>query len=264
MTERRTFAGGLTVHGLNRNETDYLYKEIFEDQVYTPPGGFQLPDDPVVFDVGANIGMFTLFAAQRFPGARIFSFEPVPRTFDVLSRNVEGLAGVRPLNMALGDARQTRELTFYPQYSMMSGFDADPEVDRALVRSYIENVASTLDDERRDALLEEADELIVDRFEGRQEVPCRVERLDDMAAELGVDRIDFLKIDVEGFEVRVLEGIGAAFWPRIGAAAVEVEDDAGELALVTKLFTEHGMRTVVEQPGEYQGTSVYNVFASRP
>ncbi|MBT1096744.1 FkbM family methyltransferase [Streptomyces chartreusis] len=255
---------GMTVHGLNRNETEYLYKEIFEDEVYTPGDGFGFPERPVVFDVGANIGMFALFMAAKFPEARIFSFEPVPRTFDALQKNAGGVPNVSVFNMALGDAAQTRELTFYPQYSMMSGFDADPEVDRALVKSYIGNIAETLDEDRRDLLLEEADELIGERFDTVERVPVRIDRLETVAAGLGIDRIDFLKIDVEGFEVKVLEGIGDALWSRIGRAAVEVEDDNGELAVVTKLFAEHGMETVVEQPAEYRGTSVYTVFAARP
>ncbi|MCD7444483.1 FkbM family methyltransferase [Streptomyces lincolnensis] len=262
-TDLRTLPNGLSVHGLNRSETEYLYKEIFEDQSYVPPEGFRFPEQPVVVDVGANIGMFALFMATNFPDARVFSFEPVPRTFDALHKNVGGLANVSVFNMALGDAPQTRELTFYPQYSMMSGFDADPEVDRALVKSYIGNIAETLDQERRELVLEEADELIEGRFEAVERVSCRIDRLETVAAELGIDRIDFLKIDVEGFEVKVLKGIGDSLWPRIAQAAVEVEDDNGELAEVTELFAARGMTTVVEQPEEYRGTSVYNVFASR-
>ncbi len=263
MSDLRELPNGLSVHGLNRNETEYLYKEIFEDGTYTPPGGFRFPERPVVFDVGANIGMFALFMATNFPDARVFSFEPVPRTFEALAKNVGRLENVSVFNMALGDAPQTRELTFYPQYSMMSGFDADPEVDQALVKSYIGNIAETLDEDRRELLLEEADELIQGRFESVERVSCRIDRLESVAAGLGIDRIDFLKIDVEGFEVKVLQGIGDALWPRIAQAAVEVEDDNGELAEVTKLFAEHGMTTVVEQPAEYRGTSVYTVFASR-
>ncbi|MFJ4622037.1 FkbM family methyltransferase [Streptomyces sp. NPDC088812] len=263
MSTQKILGNGLLVHGINRNETDYLYKEIFEEESYVPPGGLQLPENAVVFDVGANIGMFALFMSERFPDARVFSFEPVPQTFEALCKNVASLPNVTPLNTALGDTAETRELTFYPQYTMMSGFDADPAVDKALVKSYIENVASTLDAVRAEVFVEEADELLEGRFEGQQKVPCTVERLDSVAERLGIDRIDFLKIDVEGFEVKVLEGIGEELWPKIARAAVEVEDDHGELVAVRSLFEKHGMRVSVEQPAEYRGTSVYNLFADR-
>lgn len=260
----RVLPNGLSMHGLNRHETEYLYKEIFEDEAYIPAGGLEMPERPVVVDVGANIGMFSLWAAGKWPGARLFSFEPVPRTFEALRRNVAHLPDVKVFNLALGDTRQRRELTFYPQYSMMSGFDANPAADRALVRSYIENVAAGLDDEvRREVLVEEADELLEGRFDEVESVLCTIERLDAMAASLGITQIDLLKIDVEGFEIKVLEGIGDDLWPRIRNAAVEVEGGSAELESVAALFARQGMRTIVEQPEEYRGTNVFNLFAMR-
>ena len=55
---------GLTISHHNRNETEYLYHEIFEKQCYTQHG-VTLKEDACVLDVGANIGLFTLFAAER-------------------------------------------------------------------------------------------------------------------------------------------------------------------------------------------------------
>lgn len=237
MTIVTTLPNGLDVHGLNRNETEYLYKEILEDETYLPPGGFVLPEHPVIFDVGANIGMFALFANWRRPDARLFCFEPVLTIFAALDRNVGHLPNVTTFAKALGGTRQTREITFYPRYSMMSGFDADPAADKAPVRAYIENVASTLDQVRRDVLIEESAELLTGRFEWTEIVSCAVDRLASVATELAVDRIDLLKVDVEGFEFEVLEGIGESWWPRIGNAAIDVEDDNGELAAVTELCT---------------------------
>ncbi|WP_433607232.1 FkbM family methyltransferase [Dactylosporangium sp. CA-139114] len=255
---------GLIVHGCNRNETQYLYQEIFEEQIYLPRDGADLGPAPVVFDVGANIGMFTLFAADRWPGARIFAFEPAPGTFEVLRRNVGRRPGVRACNIALGDRPQQRDLIFYPRYTMMSGFDADPAADRALVRAYVENIAAAQTDERRrQVLLDEVDELLEGRFDEPQTIPCTVERLDTVAAGLGVERIDLLKVDVEGFETQVLDGVGETLWPRIRHAVVEVEGRDPQLAAVLDRFARHGLRTTVEQPADYRGTEVFTVYAAR-
>ncbi|MFI6846769.1 FkbM family methyltransferase [Kitasatospora sp. NPDC050467] len=263
MTYEQRLPNGLVVRCLNRHEAEYLYKEIFEDGVYLPPDGKPLPDDPVIVDVGANIGMFALFAAQQWPTARIFSFEPAPEVFRLLSGNVAGLSNVTALNQAVGSVAERRELTFYPQYTMMSGFDADPAEDKELVRSYIRNVAAGLDDEeRRAVLVEETEEILAGRFEEVRKVSCEVVRLDETATSLGIDRIDFLKIDVEGFELEVLRGIGEELWPRIRLVAVEVEGE-GRLAAAVDLFTVHGMTTTVEQPEEYRGTDVHTLFARR-
>ncbi|MBM0231729.1 FkbM family methyltransferase [Micromonospora sp. STR1_7] len=264
MTRTQRLPNGLVVRGINRNETEYLYKEIFEDLGYLPPDGVSLPDHPVIIDVGANIGMFTLFAAQRWPTARIFSFEPIPDVFQALSENVADLPNVTAVNRAVGSVAEKRELTFYPHYSMMSGFDADPAEDKELVQSYIRNVAAGLDDaERREVFVEEAEEILSGRFEEIRKVPCEVVRLDETVKSLGIDRIDFLKVDVEGFEIEVLGGIGDELWPNIGVAAVEVEGE-GRLAAAIDLMTGHGMRTTVEQPGEYRDTDVFTLFARRP
>ncbi len=59
---------GHRVAGLNLNETEYVYQEIFVDEVYSRDG-IVLPPDAVVLDVGANIGLFSLYIASRAPRA---------------------------------------------------------------------------------------------------------------------------------------------------------------------------------------------------
>ncbi len=80
----------------------------------------------------------------------------------------------------------------------------------------------------------------------------------------GVDRIDLLKIDVEGHELHVLRGIDEPLWPRLDHVAVEVADRAGELALVLELFAAYGMRTSVRRSAQkFQDTNLFMVFAGR-
>lgn len=264
MNKTRVMPNGLSVHELNRHETDYLYKEIFADQIYSPADLAEMPPSPIIVDVGANIGLFALFAAQKWPGARVCCFEPAPRTFDVLRRNVEHLPGSQVHQIALGSVPEQRNLTFYPRYSMMSGFDADPAKDRALVHAYIRNLAAGIRDEaRRDVLLEEADELLIGRFDEVESLPCRVERLDTMAGLLGIDRIDLLKIDVEGFEFEVLNGIGDTLWGAVRNVVVEVEGDHRHRTAVRETLTRHGLRNRLEQPADYQGTDVFTLVATR-
>lgn len=119
MTVLKNLPNGISVFSLNGNETDYLYREIFHDESYIPPGGVELAGEPVILDVGANIGLFTLFAAQKWPGARIFSFEPMPDIFDVLRKNTGHLPGVTLHNTALGAEKQFLPMTYYPNYTMI-------------------------------------------------------------------------------------------------------------------------------------------------
>ncbi|MGH8018507.1 MAG: amino acid adenylation domain-containing protein, partial [Opitutaceae bacterium] len=66
---------GLRVAHLNRNETEYLYREIFELQAYLAHG-ITIRDGDCVIDAGANIGLFTVFAHRLARDLRVFAFEP--------------------------------------------------------------------------------------------------------------------------------------------------------------------------------------------
>ena len=80
----------LVVAHLNKNETDYLYREIFELQAYLRHG-IAIRDGDVIFDVGANIGLFTIFVSQLCHRPRIYAFEPNPIVYEIASAKREGL-----------------------------------------------------------------------------------------------------------------------------------------------------------------------------
>src|SRR5437763_657320 len=80
-----------------------------------------LPPGATVFDVGANIGLFTVFVDHQFPGSRIFAFEPAPPLFAILAANTDWCAGeVLLFSCGLAARPGEAELTFYPLSSGMS------------------------------------------------------------------------------------------------------------------------------------------------
>ena len=81
--KRCILPNGLEIVHLNQYETDYLYKEIFEDECYLKHG-ICLPDGATVVDIGANIGLFSLFVMSRCRNPRIYAFEPAPVAYDLL------------------------------------------------------------------------------------------------------------------------------------------------------------------------------------
>lgn len=260
---RRNLPNGKSILGLNRSETDYLREEIFEDRSYIFERASKLPSEPVIFDVGANIGVFSLFALEEWPNCRVFAFEPIPDIFRVLEMNLVSCPGVTLFNFALGGTAETREIVYYPNYTMMSGFDADVDVDRATVVQYVRNTTAEIPDpEVRAAVLENLDAALIGRFK-QERIPVQVERISDVMARNALDRIDLLKVDVEGSELQVLQGVGDEVWPVIGSAVVEIADRAGELGSIEKLFRSKGMRTEVRQIQEYRETDLYIVFAER-
>ncbi len=60
--------------------------EMFDEDVYKLRE-LALPHEPVVFDIGANIGLFSVALHERYPDALITAYEPHPRNFALLARN---------------------------------------------------------------------------------------------------------------------------------------------------------------------------------
>lgn len=132
-----------------------------------------------VVDLGANWGYFTLMAAQLAgPGGRVLALEPDPRMFDLLERNVRlnGLTTVDAFPLAAGADFATRTLAGYAEGTGNRGTSRieDEAIGGSSVRFSVDTVP-------------------VDTF------------LDQK----GLGPVDLIKIDVEGFEDAVLEGMAA-------------------------------------------------------
>ena len=123
-----------------------------------------------ILDIGANIGQFSRTASYLWPDAVIDSFEPNPAAFEMLERNTAGVSGIRRFNMAIGDGGTT-DFHFERGRTGTGSFLAD-------------NVAALHDSES---------------------VTISVAVTDSPARETGRDHYDLVKIDVEGYELHVIE-----------------------------------------------------------
>jgi FkbM family methyltransferase len=258
---RHTLPNGLEVAYQSKAELLQFYEDIFEKRVYTRHG-ITLRDRDCVFDVGANIGMFTLFAALQVAGARIFAFEPAPPLFATLSANVAPYGErIALFNCGLARRAGSAELTFYPHSSGMSSFYPDEGEEKAALRTLIHN-------ERAQGkaglaeLIRHEDELIEQRF--RREVwSCPLRTLSEVVRERSVSRIDLLKIDVEKSEGEVLAGLAEEDWAKVEQAVVEVHDLGDRLRELGDLFRARGFAVTLEQDDLYRGSDRWNLYAVR-
>jgi FkbM family methyltransferase len=254
---------------MNMAETRFLHDEIFVDEVYLR-GGIVLREDAVVFDVGANIGMFSLFVGARCPSAQVYAFEPVPEVYARLVRNVDerGLV-VHPFNYGLSDREQDVSFYYYPDISIMSCrhdyTNWDNEID--LINLYVANERRNGPPGREEHLAH-VEGLAAKDFEFT-ECQCRLRRISDVIDEVGVGVIDLLKIDVQRSEYDVLKGIADRHWPLIQQISMEVHDEAGSptdgrVQQVTKRLTDEGFQVKVEIEEMLRDTGRYAVYAIRP
>jgi FkbH-like protein/FkbM family methyltransferase len=260
--ERTRLPNGLQVAHLNAHETGYLYEEIFEDQCYLRHG-IVLEEGDTVVDIGANIGLFSLFVHSRCPGARLFAFEPAPRTFEALRANCAAHApGAKVFNAGVSDKPGTATLTVYGKATVFSGFHAQEQDDRAALRAIVSNMLRR-ESAEGEALEDYADELTADRLQ-RTEHECRLTSISDFMREQGIGRINLLKIDAEKSEFAILAGIREEDWPKIDQLVVEVHDQGGDAAeRVLQRLRERGYRCSVEQAPLLRDAGLCSVYGTR-
>lgn len=90
---------------IRTNSTDIMaFTHVWLIEEYSSPG-FELHESDTVMDIGAHIGLFTLFASQFCKNGKIYCFEPVKENYEMLSSNIalNGLSNVSAFNMAVTD-----------------------------------------------------------------------------------------------------------------------------------------------------------------
>ena len=199
-----------------------------------------------VVDVGAHTGEYAIAARAAFgPDAFLHCFEPQPETFAILERRVGSQPCTRCHRLALGE-----------KAGVVSLFGEDSS--SAFTSLYPEAFGAPGHEVTR-----------VDEVELRA--------LDEVADELGVQRIDMLKVDVEGHELAVLKGANRL----LGAGAIDcVQFEFGERSLYARAFlrdffgllgpdyrffrlTPFGLRPLEYRPAAEVFVQEANYFAAR-
>ncbi len=243
---------------LNKAETDHFYKDIFEDLVYYR-NGITLNRGDTVFDIGANIGLFSLFILNRFEDIKIYAFEPAPPLFEILKTNTSQYGDRANLfNFGLSKDKKEAEFTFYPRSTGMSTFFADIDEEEDVLRTIMENQQKAGMKEMDD-ILSYTDDLMAERFR-EEEFTCELKKLSDIIEEQNIDTIHLLKIDVQKSELDVLEGIHEDHWKKIKQIVIEVHDIEGRVDRIRRLLENKEYGVTVVQDELYKGTNIFNIY----
>lgn len=170
--------------------------------------------NPVILDVGANVGGYSEDIVAINPSSTVFAFEPHPLTYERLIANI-GDRNIRPFNYAVGD--QPGPLMLYDRSSENGTMHA------SIFREVIEDIHKA--------------------HSTRYEV--KVITLDQFIEENRLSTIDLLKIDTEGYELNVLKGSVKAIRAGIFRA---IQFEFNEMNVVSRVF----FRDFLELLPQYQ------------
>lgn len=105
------FRNGAKLESPAEIDLQFLFQEVWVDQIYTP-AGYEIKDGDTILDIGANIGVFAIYAATRAKNTTILAFEPFPENARILAQNIanSGINNVKVYPKAVAGTSKERIL----------------------------------------------------------------------------------------------------------------------------------------------------------
>ena len=156
----------------DKNEFIRKFSKFYEPEMATIPKILHNPQ--IIIDIGANYGPYSFFFSKLYPKARIFAFEPATSSYDILNKIIRrfDLDNVIPVKKGLGEKEEEKEIIAPLHYTILA-YISDKKIKK-------------------------------NKEDNSEEV--KVTTLDSFIKRNKIQKIDFIKCDVEGFELSVFRG----------------------------------------------------------
>jgi 31-O-methyltransferase len=238
----------------SRNEARELWSEIDEVGPFADAVRALRPGE-LVLDVGAHVGLSTLYMSGCRRAVRVLAFEPAPVLHAYLSENLRRhVPGGVALRLAVGSGTGKGILSYRPLLPAISTLSRNDSDERRMLEAKFDLLE--IDEETRDGIR------VLQSVE--ENVPVRVTTVTaTLEAQGADDEVGLLKIDAERAELDVMAGISERCWPRIRQLLVDVHDVDGRLDHVLKLLRDKGYAVSEHQEHSFAGSSIHTVLARR-
>ncbi len=207
----------------------YMFNEILIDKEYDIGISF---DNRVVFDIGANMGLFSVWINKNFQNVKVHCFEPIKEVFDVAKHNINVTNKNNNKyvlnNIGLSNQNTNTEITYYPYANGLSTINN--QINKKL---------------QYHSMLEQM--VLPFVTNNKENVIIKLEKATDYIKNNNITEIDICKIDVEGHELDVLLGF-EEFINDVKIFILEVEHYVPEnLEKVKNLLTNFDVKNVSTQ-----------------
>ncbi|MDX1519704.1 MAG: FkbM family methyltransferase, partial [Gammaproteobacteria bacterium] len=196
-----TERGSINLYGLKSAYAASAVERFHTDEPETLSFIDRIQDGEILWDIGANIGIYSLYAGLR-PGITVFAFEPSGFNFGLLVEHIalNGMGNnIKPYCIALGDSTEINEL----------------------------NMTNIEQGHAGNALGESKNQFENFRTVFTQSIPAFT--IDDFIEQFHLSAPDYIKLDVDGIEPKILAGATKTL-PAVKAILVEVEGNNAEHA----------------------------------
>ena len=153
----------------------------------------------IIFDAGAYIGKITARYKRQFRDSTIYCFEPFTDSFNKLVKSFRGNIMIKPIQMALADRVGTNDFFIY----------TDPSCNSLIPRT-------------------DKSKNLYGRYKVSRNIQVNITTIDEFCKNNSISRIDILKLDLEGSELKALKG-----------AKEMLQKNSIELIYLEVMFTPH-------------------------
>jgi len=180
-----------------------IIDEIFAYKIYSP-SGFEIKENDTVLDIGAQIGVFSVYAAASAKAGRVYSFEPFSENYALLKRNIElnSRGNIEPFQMAVAGTAGTKDF-YISKNTGGHSFYGSPKQEKISVQAIA---------------------------------------LADFIKEKGLAKIDYFKMDCEGGEYDILFSLPDEILNKISKIGMEYHnlDETRHVARLREFLESRG------------------------
>ena len=173
-----------------------IEKEIFEYGLYSKKG-FEIQQEDIIIDIGAHMGYFSVYAAQIANKGKVYAFEPHPKNYNYLIENIK----INNFKNIFADNRAVFDQEGVAQMSSTG-------------LSYSYNLFTTNNDS----------------FEVNKI------SLKNIFDEYKIEKCNYLKIDAEGSEMKILCNLPSKYYNKIDKIAFEYHEDLDQSKKIKQLI----------------------------